>query len=104
MPISGITSAQDCTDDRGLFVLDHEIKNGRALVTASTALQPEEISVPDLLLIKCDYAMFQISRRLPIGIEPRAALPMSSILIRFIGPPRLILAGLCRNAETQKGV
>jgi hypothetical protein len=29
---------------------------------------------------------------------------MSSILIRFISPPRLILAGLCWNAETQKRV
>ena len=46
--------------------------------------------------------MFQISRRLPIGIEPRTALPMPSILIRFISPPRLIFAGLWRNAETQK--
>ncbi len=48
--------------------------------------------------------MFQISRRLPIGIEPGTALPMSSILIRFISPPHLILAGCCWNAETQKCV
>ncbi len=56
--------------------------------------------MPDLLLKKGDGAMFQISRRLPIGIEPRTALPMSSILIRFISPPRLILAGCGWNAET----
>jgi len=63
-------------------------------------MMKEILSVPDLLLKKGDCAMFQISRRLPIGIEPRTALPMSSILIRFISPPRLILAGCGWNAET----
>jgi hypothetical protein len=53
---------------------------------------------------KSDYTMFQISRRLPIGIEPGTGLPMSSILIGLISPPRLILAGGCWNAETQKRV
>jgi hypothetical protein len=56
------------------------------------------------LLKKGDYAMFEISRRLPVGIEPGAGLAMSNILIRFISPPRLILAGWCWNTETQKRV
>ena len=57
-----------------------------------------------LLLRKGDYTMFQIGKHLPVGIEPRTALMMSSIPIRFISPPRLILVGCWRNAETQKGV
>jgi hypothetical protein len=48
--------------------------------------------------------MFQIGSRFPIGFEPGTALPISSILIGFISPPRLILAGWCWNAETQKRV
>jgi hypothetical protein len=59
---------------------------------------------PLSLLKKGHYTMFQISGRLPIGIEPGTGLPMSSIRIRFISPPRLILAGWCWNAETQKRV
>jgi len=59
------------------------------------AIGEKEWKVYDNGRQKWSYTMFQISRRLPIGIEPRTALPMSSILIRFINPPRLILAGCC---------
>jgi hypothetical protein len=73
-----------------------------AVHNRTAAAEPRTTLSAGLLLKKGNGAMLQISRRLPVCIEPRTALPMAGILTRSISPPLLIIAGCRRNTETQQ--